>query len=287
MKYNFNYCWHFLLADAFPLRDALEKHKDSGGKYFYEKEYQEAGWKEVSLPHTFNDEDLFVNRIQDAGSGQKRTCCFYRKWVDLSDQPRNSKILLSFEGVRQTCYLYVNGRMAGYCENGVAPFGFDITEYVDFEKENLIAVASDNTCTRDIAFCIAETPNKPDVEPGSYLASQEALVPPEREGVGYFWNCNDFNPSVGGITRPVELYVKPKVYLTLPLYSNLQTGGVYVYGIDYDMEKNTVRVCVDAEVRNETSQDVKARLKVTVETLDGADIAFFIQRKQRSLRWER
>ncbi|MCD7739064.1 MAG: hypothetical protein LUH58_08525, partial [Lachnospiraceae bacterium] len=97
MKYNFNYCWHFLLADAFPLRDALERHKDSRGKYFYEKEYQEAGWKEVSLPHTFNDEDLFVNRIQDAGSGQKRTCCFYRKWVDLSDQPRNSKILLAFE----------------------------------------------------------------------------------------------------------------------------------------------------------------------------------------------
>ncbi|MCD8380790.1 MAG: hypothetical protein LUC95_10875, partial [Lachnospiraceae bacterium] len=269
MKYNFNYCWHFKLADAFPLKDALKKHSDSAGRYFYEREYQETDWKEVSLPHTFNDEDLFVNRIKDAGSGQKRTCSFYRKWVDLSDKPKDSKILLAFEGVRQTCYLYVNGRMAGYCENGVAPFGFDITEFVDFERENLIAVASDNTCTRDIPFCIAETPNKPDVEPGSYLASQEEQVAPEREGVGYFWNCNDFNPSVGGITRPVELHVKPKVYLTLPLYSNLKTGGVYVYSADFDTENNTARVCVSAEVRNETAADVKARLKVTVETLDG------------------
>lgn len=63
MKYNFNYCWHFLLADAFPLQDALEKHRDSACRYIYEKDYQETGWQEVSLPHTFNDVDLFVNRI--------------------------------------------------------------------------------------------------------------------------------------------------------------------------------------------------------------------------------
>lgn len=63
MKYNFNYCWHFLLADAFPMREALEKWKDGSGKYFYEKDYQEQGWQEVTLPHTFNDADLFVAPI--------------------------------------------------------------------------------------------------------------------------------------------------------------------------------------------------------------------------------
>ena len=83
--YNFNYGWEFLLADAFPLTDALEAVKDGGGRAFYEREYQAKGWKEVSLPHTYNDEDLFVDRIQDAGSGQKRTFSCYRKWFSLKE----------------------------------------------------------------------------------------------------------------------------------------------------------------------------------------------------------
>ena len=237
MKYNFNYCWHFLLADAFPMRDALSKWRDGFGRYFYEKEYQEDGWQEVTLPHTFNDGDLFVDRIQDAGSGQKRTCAFYRKFFSLEKDEPGSKILLEFEGLRQTCYLYVNGRMAGYYEAGVAPFGFDITPYVEYGGENLIALVTDNTATRNIGLCIAETPNLPGAEPGAFWLSQDRNAPEEHQGVGFFWNCNDFNPSVGGITRPVYLHVKPRTYLTLPLYSNLQTRGAYVYASDYDLEK--------------------------------------------------
>ncbi len=276
MKYNFNYCWHFLLADAFPMREALEKHRDSCGRYFYEKDYEEQGWQEVTLPHTFNDADLFVAPIQDAGSGQKRTCAFYRKTFSLKQERKDSKILLEFEGLRQTCYLYVNGRMAGYYEAGVAPFGFDITSYVDFQGENLIALVTDNTATRNIPFCIAETPNVPGVEPGSYLLAQEEAVPEDRQGVGFFWNCNDFNPSLGGITRPVYLHVKPGTYLTLPLYSNLQTRGTYVYGSDYDLEKGTVRVHVEAELRNESEEAVSAALRVSLEQLDGTRIHTFL-----------
>lgn len=268
MKYSFNYCWHFLLADAFPMRDALEKWKDTAGHYFYEKEYEEKNWQEVTLPHTFNDGDLFVARIQDAGSGQKRTCAFYRKSFELTREQCGKKLLLEFEGMRQTCYLYVNGKMAGYYEAGVAPFGFDITSYVE-EGENLIAVATDNTATRNIGFCIAETPNAPGVEPGSYLSAQDETVPAEKAGVGFFWNCNDFNPSLGGITRPVFLHIKPKTYLTLPLYSNLQTKGVYVYGSDYDLKNQTAKIHVEAEVRNEKQENVNAVLRVQVENLDG------------------
>lgn len=279
MKYNFNYCWHFLLADAFPMREALEKWKDGSGKYFYEKDYQEQGWQEVTLPHTFNDADLFVAPIQDAGSGQKRTCAFYRKVFPLEKERQGGKILLEFEGMRQTCYLYVNGRMAGYYEAGVAPFGFDITPYVEFGGENLIALVTDNTATRNIAFCIAETPNVPEVEPGSYLFAQEEAVPEDRQGVGFFWNCNDFNPSVGGITRPVWLHVKPEIYLTLPLYSNLQTKGVYVYGSDYDPEKGTVCVHVEAELRNESGREAEVQLRVSLEKTDGTCVHTFSSEK--------
>lgn len=279
-SFYFHYNWKFLLADAFPLKAALEKWKDDNGHYFYETDFQEKSWQDVTLPHTFNDVDLFRARIQDAGSGQKRTFAFYRKWFSIPAEHKGHKVLLEFEGMRQTCYLYVNGTLAGYYEAGVAPFGFDITPFVQYDRENLIAIATDNTATRNISCCIAETPNKPEVEPGSYLLSQETKLPDTQEGVGFFWNCNDFNPSVGGITRPVKIHFKPQVYLTLPLYSNLQTKGCYIYGCNYDLAKHTAQICVEAEIRNETASPVTAWLEVDLCKLDGTKVFSFSSEKQ-------
>lgn len=265
-SFFFHNGWKFLLADEFPLKNALIKHSDINGKYFYEPEYIENDWQDVTLPHTFNDADLFRNRIRDAGSGQKRTTAFYRNYLEVPKEHRGQKVILEFEGIRQTCYLYVNGKLAGYHEAGVAPFGFDITQHINYDKPNLIAVATDNTSTRETDFCIAETPNKPDAEPGSYLFPQEKETDPARTGVGFFWNCNDFNPSVGGMSKPLKVHFKPSVYLTLPLYSNLQTKGIYVYGTEYT--DKTAKIAVEAEIRNESRKAVQAWLEIKVKDLD-------------------
>ena len=271
----FHHGWHFLLADEFPMQKALEKHKDKNGRCFYELDYIEENWERVTLPHTFNDTDLFRDRIKDAGSGQKRTAAFYRNYLTVPKEYCGQKVLIEFEGIRQTCYLYVNGKMVGYVENGVAPFGFDLTPFIDYDKPNLIAVATDNTATRETDFCIAETPNKPDVIPGSYLFPQDKEVDKACEGVGYFWNCNDFNPSVGGITRPVKIHFKPKVHLTLPLYSNLMTKGTYIYGSDFDIQNGTSKINVESEIRNESGKDVKAYIEIIVKNIDGEEVMRF------------
>ena len=274
-SFYFHHGWHFLRADAFPMAKAVDAHRDAEGHAFYEADYRETGWQPVTLPHTFNDEDLFRDRIQDGGSGQRRTAAFYRSILTIPARHKNHKVLLAFEGLRQTCYLYVNGTLAGYYEAGVAPFGFDITPYVRYDAPNLIAIATDNTATRNAPFCIAETPNKPDAVPGSYLFPQEQAVPADRVGVPFFWNCNDFNPSVGGITRPVQVFFKPDVYLTLPLYSNLQTKGLYVYGRNFDLDNATADIRVEAEVRNEGKVPVSAQLRITLRRPDGSVAAIF------------
>ena len=274
-SFYFHHGWHFLRADTFPMAKAVDAHRDAEGHAFYEADYRETGWQPVTLPHTFNDEDLFRDRIQDGGSGQRRTAAFYRSILTIPARHKNHKVLLAFEGLRQTCYLYVNGTLAGYYEAGVAPFGFDITPYVRYDAPNLIAIATDNTATRNAPFCIAETPNKPDAVPGSYLFPQEQAVPADRVGVPFFWNCNDFNPSVGGITRPVQVFFKPDVYLTLPLYSNLQTKGLYVYGRNFDLDNATADIRVEAEIRNEGKVPVSAHLRITLRRPDGSVAAIF------------
>ena len=277
-KYNFNYGWHFMLADTFPLKKALAGTADGEGKLFYERDYRDEGWKEVSLPHTFNDEDLFVNRIEDAGSGQKRTFSCYRKWFRLGDSGTvGNKVFLEVEGIRQTCYLYVNGRPVGHYEAGSFPVGFDITDFLTDDEEQLIAIATDSTSSRNMDYISAETPNHPDAVPGDFVAAitSKGQLPDTQAGVPYQWNCNDFNPTVGGLSRNIYLHIKPKTYLTLPLYSNLKTKGVYVYATDFDIQKRTAKLHVEAEVRNERDCEAEAFLEVTLRDAAGRVAAEF------------
>lgn len=260
--YNFNYQWHFKFADAFPLKEALARNTDKNGRNFFEPDYDEQDWQQVSVPHTFNDKELFSKRVEDGGAGQTRSFFLYRKWFEIPSEYKGNKVLIEFEGIRQSCYLYVNGRLVGFYENGVAPFGFDLTAYVNYDGKNLIAIATDNTATRNVPFCMAETPNKPDAEIGAYLSELEpGTVPEDKKGVGFFWNCNDFNPSVGGLTKNIRMHFKSKVYLTLPLYTNLQTCGTYIFADNFDFENNAADINVWAEVRNETEKNVKAEIE--------------------------
>ena len=63
----------------------------------------------------------------------------YFRTVNLSaDDLANSRIIISFQGVQQGFYLYVNGQVVGYNEDSFTPSEYDITPYVH-EGENLIA----------------------------------------------------------------------------------------------------------------------------------------------------
>lgn len=273
--YAFHHGWKFRLANRFPMAEALSAFRDAQGRDVCAPDYCDEDWETVTLPHTFNDGELFSVPIEDAGSGQTRTAAFYRNVLTVPAQHRQDRCILSFEGMRQTCYLYVNGQLAGYYEAGVGPFGFDITPFLAPDGRSSITVLTDNTSTRNIPFCIAETPNKPDVIPGSYLFPQDQPVPADREGVGFFWNCNDFNPVLGGISQPVRVHFKPDVHLTLPLYANLQTHGTYVYATDFDLPKGSMTLHVDAEVRSFRTEPVDAQVRVVLLTLEGEAVAAF------------
>ena len=271
----FHHGWKFHRADRFPMAEAFAACRDGQGREVYAPDYCDEAWEAVTLPHTFNAGELFSVPIEDAGSGQTRTAAFYRNTLVVPEEYRGHRAYIAFEGMRQTCYCYVNGQLCGYYEAGVGPFGFDMTPFLAADGINQITIATDNTSTRNIPVCIAETPNKPDVTPGSYLFPQEQPVPANQEGVGFFWNCNDFNPVLGGVSQPVRIHFKPDVHLTLPLYSNLQTHGAYVYGADFDMARTSMTLHVEAEARNLCGAPVTAQVHVSLQTLEGQEVAAF------------
>ncbi len=135
----------------------------------------------------------------------------------------------------------MNGKSVGIHENGVMAFGFDITDYIDYGKVNVISARIDN----------------------SWKYKERAT------GSGYQWNDKNFNANYGGIPKNVYLHVAPRLYQTLPLFSNLKTTGTYVYAREMDVTKRRAMVFAESEVRNEFPVAKEFSMEMSVEDADG------------------
>ena len=252
--FSLNADWRFTKAPVtIPLAQAKASVETNGVKV-EDPAFDDSAWEAVSVPHPINARDSFDNHAVDAGeSSFWRGMAFYRKRFTLDAAPKG-KAFLTFETVRQTIYLWVNGKFAGYYEAGIAPTAFDVTSLLK-NGENVVCVATDNCAARGTKLFTLET--IPGHEPG------------DMSGRGFQWNTTDFNEVQGGLVGNVSLVLKKsKTYLTLPYYNNLKTVGTYVTAKDFDFEKGAATICVKAEVRNEdvSRRDAEAqRLKVRVE----------------------
>jgi len=208
-----------------------------------EMDYSDAEWKSVTLPHAFNEDEAFKLNIKDLTD----TIVWYRKYFRLPADAKGRKVFIEFEGARQGIDLYVNGHLVGQHENGVMAFGFDLTAFVKPGKENVIAARIDN----------------------NWDYAEKAT------GVKYQWSNRNFNANYGGLPKNVWLHVTDKLYQTLPLYSNLQTTGVYIYAEDIQVRARKARIHAESEVKNETKKSQTVGYLVELFDRDGKLVKSF------------
>ncbi len=99
----------------------------------------------------------------------------YRKQFDLNKELLGKRICISFEGVEQAMYVWLNGQFVGYGEDSFTPSDFDLTPYIR-EKGNVLAVEVHKRST------------------AAYLEDQDFF-------------------RFSGIFRNVTLYAKPKLHV--------------------------------------------------------------------------
>lgn len=227
--YNFNYGWKLFVGDP------------AGAET---PSFNDGAWKNVSLPYAWNEDDAFMKDIVDLRTG----IAWYRKIFTLPDKNKGGKVFIEFEGVRQGADIYINGKKAGFHENGVMAFGFDISDIVVWNgKENTIAVRTDNNWD----YRERNTNTK------------------------HQWADRNFNANYGGIPKNVRLHVTGTIYQTLPLYTNMQTTGVYVYASGFDIKGKKATVNIASEVKNESDSSQEIQLEATVSEKNGRVIGVF------------
>lgn len=222
-KYNFNSDWLLKIGDF--------KNAESVN-------YMDGDWKKVTLPRAFNEDEVFKLDIKDLTD----TVVWYRKHFKLPSGSKDKKVFVEFEGVRQGADFYLNGHYLGLHENGVMAVGFDLTPYINFKGDNVLAVRIDN----------------------DWNYRERAT------GTKYQWSDRNFNVNYGGIPKNVWLHITDKVYQTLPLYSNLKTTGVYIYADDFDVEGRKANINAESEIKNECDRAINVTYQVEIIDRDGS-----------------
>ncbi|UPZ14900.1 sugar-binding domain-containing protein [Flavobacterium humidisoli] len=128
---DFNKNWNFKLGD-YP--------------YAIQANFDVKDWRTLQLPHDWSiegafDKDAKTKQAQGflpAGKG------WYRKAFTVPANWKNKTVSIEFDGVFKNSEVFINGKSLGMRPNGYISFGYDLSQYVKFGKENVIAVKVDN-----------------------------------------------------------------------------------------------------------------------------------------------
>ena len=124
---DFNFDWKFQLGDSGTADEAHEA-------------YDDASWREVSLPHDWSIEQDFDANIPPAMGMLPAGQAWYRKQFTLGAETQGKKVFINFDGVYMDSDVYVNGVHIGNYPYGYIPFSYDITPFLHYDEVNTIAV---------------------------------------------------------------------------------------------------------------------------------------------------
>ena len=154
---------------------------------FFRTDFNDSSWDSIPVPGNWElngfGVPVYVNTTNDFDNSQLpkvpvkgNAVGSYRKWVDIDKSWANQQIIINIGGAKSCFYLWVNGQFVGYSEDAKTNSEFDITEFVRFGEQNLIALQ---------VFKWSD---------GSYFECQD------------FWRLS-------GIERSITLYAQPKTHI--------------------------------------------------------------------------
>jgi beta-galactosidase len=107
--------------------------------------FDDAGWRSLALPHDFGIEGPFK---QEYSGGTGRLPWFgvawYRKHFNVPASDQGRQLYLDIDGAMAYANVWLNGRYVGGWPYGYASWRVDLTPYVKYGAENVVAIRLDN-----------------------------------------------------------------------------------------------------------------------------------------------
>ncbi len=131
-KQLFDYDWKFFLGD-------ISEAKTN--------DFNDESWRKLDLPHDWSIEGQIHPKNATGGGGGyfPSGIGWYRKTFQVPNSWKAKKTAIYFEGVYMNSEVFINGKSLGVYLYGYSSFSYDLTPYLNFGKENVIAVRVDNS----------------------------------------------------------------------------------------------------------------------------------------------
>ncbi|WP_199615879.1 glycoside hydrolase family 2 TIM barrel-domain containing protein [Paenibacillus alkalitolerans] len=129
---TFDWNWKFYLGDA---------------KGAEEPDYSDGLWRDLSVPHDWSVEGEFDENHPSGGDGGyvQAGIGWYRKSFAIPAEWHSRKVTIMFDGVYMNSDVWINGRHLGRYPFGYVGFEYDLSPYLNYGGNNVIAVRVDNS----------------------------------------------------------------------------------------------------------------------------------------------
>ncbi|MDL2309741.1 DUF4982 domain-containing protein [Parabacteroides sp. OttesenSCG-928-B22] len=131
VKENFDFDWKFILNEDNP-------------KYA-EPQQADANWQNVQLPHDWSIELNFERSVGGSAAFLPGGIGWYRKTFQVPNAQKGKNISILFDGIFHQSDVYINGHHLGHRPYGFCSIEYDLTPYLKFNEENVIAVRVDRS----------------------------------------------------------------------------------------------------------------------------------------------
>lgn len=198
--------------------------------------FNDRDWTVVSLPH-----GIEYLPTEASGCVNYQGEIWYRKHFTPDNNLKGKKLFLHFEAIMGKSKVFVNGKLLTEHFGGYLPVIADVTDAIEWGKDNVIAVWADNS----------DDPNYPPGKPQDVL---------------------DFT-YFGGIYRDCWLVAHNSIFITDPNYENeVAGGGLFVA---YDKVSDALaEVLLKIQVRNAEKRSFTGIVEYELQQPDGKQVAF-------------
>jgi beta-galactosidase len=115
------------------------------GVSYTERNFNDSGWRQLDLPHDWGIEGPFKQEYSgETGKLPWWGVGWYRKHLTVPANEKGRQFYLDVDGAMAYATVWLNGHYVGGWPYGYASFELDLTPYIVFGSDNVIAIRLDN-----------------------------------------------------------------------------------------------------------------------------------------------
>jgi beta-galactosidase len=107
--------------------------------------FDDSGWRLVTVPHDWSSEGPFGPEYASGNGYAPGGFGWYRRRFKLDPTQEGKAVAVEFDGIYDNSEVWINGQFVGARPYGYSSVQYDLTPYLNFHSENVLAVRVDHS----------------------------------------------------------------------------------------------------------------------------------------------